>query len=180
MIKKILLVLAALIAIVLVIAAFQPSEFRVTRSATIAAPAAVVFPHVNDFHQWAGWSPWEKLDPAMKRTFSGPPAGVGTSYAWEGNSNVGSGQMTITESRSPEKLLIKLEFFKPMPGECPTEFNFTPSAPNQTTVTWTMSGKNNYLSKIVCLFMNMDKMIGGDFEKGLAALKNLSEAETRK
>jgi hypothetical protein len=176
MIKKILIILAAIIAIVLVVAAFQPSEFRVTRAATIAAPAAVIFPEINDFHRWAAWSPWEKLDPAMKRTFEGAAAGVGAVYAWDGNSAVGSGRMTITESRPAELINIKLEFFKPMPGVCPTEFTFRPEG-GATSVTWTMSGTNNYLSKIVCLFMNMDKMIGGDFEKGLAELKRIAEAK---
>lgn len=176
MIKKILLTLAAIIAIVLVVAAFQPSEFRVTRSATIAAPAAVIFPEINDFHRWTAWSPWEKLDPAMKRTFDGAATGVGAGYAWEGNSDVGSGRMTITESRPAEVINIRLEFFQPMPGVCPTEFTFRPEG-GATTVTWTMSGTNNYLSKIVCLFMNMDQMIGGDFEKGLAELKRIAEAK---
>lgn len=175
MIKKILITLAAIIALVLVVAAFQPSEFRVTRNATIAAPAAVIFAEINDFHRWVAWSPWEKLDPAMKRTYEGAAAGVGAVYAWDGNSDVGSGRMTITESRPGELINIRLEFFEPMPGVCPTEFTFRSEA-GSTRVTWTMSGTNNYLSKIVCLFMNMDKMIGGDFEKGLAGLKTIAEA----
>lgn len=179
MLKKILLILVALVAIVLVIAAFQPSEFRVTRSAIIAAPAATVFAEVNDFHRWQGWSPWEKLDPAMKRTFDGAAAGLGAGYAWEGNSEVGSGRMTITESRPAERILIKLEFLKPMPGICPTEFTFRPEG-GATKVTWTMSGTNNYLGKIFCLFMNMDKMVGGQFEQGLANLKALTETAARK
>jgi hypothetical protein len=176
MIKKILLTLVAIIAIILVIAAFQPAQFRVTRSATIAAPAAVIFPEVNDFHRWPDWSPWEKLDPTMKRTLEGPAAGVGAVYAWEGNSDVGSGKMTITESKPAEVIRIKLEFFKPMPGLCPTEFTFKPEGAG-TNVTWTMTGDKNYISKVVCLFMSMDKMVGGDFEKGLASLKQVSEAK---
>jgi hypothetical protein len=179
MLKKILLSLVAIIAIILVAAAFQPADFRVTRSATINAPAAEIFAHVNDFHRWTAWSPWEKLDPAMKRTFEGPAAGVGAAYGWEGNSDVGAGKMTITESKPAESIRIKLEFFKPMPGVCPTEFTFRPAA-GGTTVTWTMSGTNNYVSKIFCLFMNMDKMVGGDFEKGLATLKANAEAAARK
>jgi hypothetical protein len=176
MIKKILITLVAIIVVILIAAAFQPSEFRVTRSATIAAPAAAVFPEINDFHRWTAWSPWEKLDPAMKRTFEGAAAGEGAVYVWEGNSDVGSGRMTITGSRPAEAIIIRLEFFKPMPGVCPTEFTFRPEG-GSTRVTWTMSGTNNYLSKIVCLFMNMDKMIGGDFEKGLAELKRIAEAK---
>jgi hypothetical protein len=175
MIKKILLTLVAIVAIILVVAAFQPAQFRVTRSATIAAPAAVIFPEVNDFHRWPAWSPWEKLDPTMKRTLEGPASGVGAIYSWEGNSEVGSGKMTITESRPAEVIRIKLEFFKPMPGLCPTEFTFKPEGAG-TNVTWTMSGDKNYISKVVCLFMSMDKMVGGDFEKGLANLKQVAEA----
>lgn len=179
MLKKVLLALAAIIALVLIVAAFQPAEYRVTRSATIAAPAAKIFPEVNDFHRWANWSPWEKLDPAMKRTFDGPAAGVGASYAWEGNNDVGSGKMTITESKPAEAIRIKLEFIKPMPGLSPTEFIFRPEG-SGTTVTWTMTGEKNYISKVVCLFMNMDKLVGGDFEKGLAALKANAEAAAKK
>ena len=179
MLKKILLILAAIIAIILVAAVFQPAEFRVIRSATIAAPAATVFAEINDFHRWQAWSPWEKLDPAMKRTFEGPASGVGASYGWEGNSDVGAGRMTITESKPAELIRIKLEFLKPMPGECPTEFAFR-SEGGATTVTWTMTGANSYLAKIMCLFMSMDKMIGGDFEKGLGTLKQLAESAPRK
>jgi hypothetical protein len=176
MLKKILLSLVAIIAIILVVAAFQPAEYHVTRSATIAAPASAIFPEINDFHRWGAWSPWEKLDPAMKRTFEGPAAGVGSSYAWEGNSDVGAGKMTITESKPGDVLRIKLEFLKPMPGDCPTEFVFRPEGAG-TQVTWTMSGTKDYLSKVVCLFMNMDKMVGGDFAKGLASLKQIAEAK---
>ena len=176
MIKKILLGIVAVIAAILIVAAFQPSEFRVTRSATLAAPPAAVYAEVNDFHRWASWSPWEKLDPNMKRTFEGPASGVGSSYAWEGNGDVGAGKMTITESKPAESVLIKLEFFKPMPGLCPTEFSFRPDGAG-TKVTWTMSGTNDYLAKIFCLFMNMDKMVGGDFEKGLASLSQITAAK---
>lgn len=176
MLKKILLAVVAVIAVILILAAFQPSEFHITRSATIAAPAAALFAEVNDFHRWPNWSPWERLDPNMKRTFEGPAAGVGTSYAWEGNGDVGAGKMTITESKPAESIVIRLEFFKPMPGLCPTEFSFRPDGAG-TKVTWTMSGTNTYLSKIFCLFMNMDKMVGGDFEKGLAGLRQLTEGK---
>jgi hypothetical protein len=176
MIKKILLSLVAIFAIILVVGAFQPADYRVTRSTTIAAPAAAIFPDVNDFHRWAAWSPWEKLDPAMKRTFAGPAAGVGSSYAWDGNREVGAGRMTIAESKPAELLRINLEFLKPMPGVCQTEWSFRPEGAG-TTVTWTMTGTKNYVSKVVCMFMNMDKMVGGDFEKGLAGLKQIAEAK---
>lgn len=176
MIKKILLGLVAVIAVILIAGAFQAPTYRVTRSATMAAPAGVIFAEVNDFHRWADWSPWEKLDPNMKRTFEGPPAGVGSSYGWEGNSDVGSGKMTITESKPGELIRIKLEFFKPMPGLAPTEFAFKPEGAG-TNVTWTMTGEKDYISKVVCMFMNMDKMVGGDFEKGLAQLKQVAETK---
>jgi hypothetical protein len=176
MIKKILLALVALIAGILVAGAFQPAEYRVTRSATLTAPASAIFAEVNDFHRWGAWSPWEKLDPAMKRTFDGPAAGVGASYAWEGNSDVGAGKMTITESKPGELIRIKLEFFKPMPGLSPTEFTFRPEGAG-TNVTWTMTGEKNYISKVVCMFMDMDKLVGGDFEKGLAGLRQITEAK---
>jgi uncharacterized protein YndB with AHSA1/START domain len=179
MIKKILLIIAAIIVVVLIAAAFQPSEFRVTRSATIAAPPAAVFAEVNDFHRWPAWSPWERLDPAMKRTYEGPAAGVGAVYAWEGNREVGSGRMTITESRPADVIRIKLEFLKPMPGLAPTEFTFRPDGTG-TAVTWAMTGTNNYLGKIICLFMNMEKFLGGRFEEGLQSLKAAAESPAKK
>lgn len=175
MITKILIGLAIIVAIVLVVAAMQPADFRLERSATISAPPATVFARVNDFHQWQAWSPWEKMDPALKRTYDGAPAGTGAVYGWVGNSKVGEGRMTITESRPNELVRIKLEFIKPFAATNDTEFTFKPEG-RQTAVTWTMSGKNNYISKIFCLFMNMDKTVGGEFEKGLATLKALSES----
>lgn len=178
MLKKILIGLAVVIAAILVIAAFQPSTYRVERSITIAAPPAVPFASVNELAKWRPWSPWEKMDPAMKRTFSGPAAGVGAVYAWEGNSEVGSGRMTVLESRPAELIRIKLEFFQPMEGVSEAVFAFKPEA-GRTAVTWSMTGANNYVGKLFCLFMNMDKMIGGDFEKGLASLKALSESSAK-
>jgi len=179
MLKKILLGLAVVVAAILVIAAFQPSTYRVERSITIATPPSVPFAQVNEFAKWQPWSPWEKMDPAMKRTFSGPATGVGAVYAWEGNSEVGSGRMTILESRPAELIRIKLEFFKPMEGVSEAVFAFKPEA-DRTAVTWSMTGANNYVGKLFCMFMNMDKMIGGDFEKGLASLKAVSESSAKK
>lgn len=169
MLKKILLILAAIVALILVVAAFQPDEFRVTRSAIIAAPPAAVFAQVNDFHRWQAWSPWEKLDPAMKRTFEGPVAGIGAIYGWEGNNEVGAGRMTLTDSRPGGFIRVKLQFLKPMEAESTAEFTFRPEG-NGTAVTWTMFGKNHYLAKVMCLFMNMDKMLGAQFEQGFANL----------
>ena len=175
MLKKILLVLAAIVVVFLIIVATRPAEFRVMRSASMAAPPSAVFAQVNDFHKWESWNPWGKIDPAMKVTYEGPSAGKGAIYAWVGNNEVGEGRMTITESRPNDLILINLEFFKPMAGVSLTEFTFKPEG-NQTVVTWTMTGKNNFIAKAMCMFMSMDKMIGDQFEKGLAAMKSIVEA----
>jgi uncharacterized protein YndB with AHSA1/START domain len=180
MLIKILLLLAAIIIVVLLIAGFQPSHFQIVRSTTIAASPEALFAEVNDLHRWPAWSPYEKLDPAMKRSFEGAPAGVGAIYAWDGNKEVGTGRMTIRESRPAELIRLKLEFYKPMAGVCEAEFSFKPELGGRTAVTWSMAGTNNYLAKIFCLFMNMDKMVGGQFEQGLANLKTLAETTARK
>ena len=175
MIKKILIGLAVIVVILVVIVALQPSTYQVERSATISAPAAAVFAQVNDFHKWNAWSPWAKLDPAMKQTFEGTPAGNGAIYTWAGNKEVGEGRMTITESHPSDLIRIKLEFLKPFASTNTTEFTFTPQG-NQTAVKWKMSGENNFIAKAFQLVMSMDKMIGGDFEKGLAQMKSVAEA----
>jgi hypothetical protein len=173
--KKILLVLGLIVLVFVIIVALQPADFRIVRSAVIGAPAPAVFVQVNDFHNWDAWSPWAKLDPAMKQTFEGPPSGVGAVYTWEGNNKVGAGRMAITESKPAELVRIKLDFLRPFAATNPTEFSFKPEG-NNTTVTWTMTGHKNFMSKAVCLFMSMDKIVGGDFEKGLAQLKKVAEA----
>ncbi len=178
MLRKILIALAAIVVVFVVVVAMQPSEFRVVRSATISAPASAVFAQVNDLHKWEAWSPWAKLDPAAKSTFEGPPAGTGAIFRWAGNNQVGEGRMTITESRPNELIRFNLEFFKPMAGTSTAEFTFKPEG-NETTVTWSMTGKNNFFAKAMCLFMDMDKMVGGQFEKGLAAMKSIVEATAR-
>jgi hypothetical protein len=170
MFKKILLGLAALIAVFLIVVAMQPDEFRVSRSASVAASPDRVFAQVNDFHNWQAWSPWAKLDPNAKATFEGPPAGEGAVFIWAGNNEVGEGRMTVMQSRPSELVLIKLDFVKPMEGTSDVEFTFKPQN-NDTVVTWTMSGQNNFIGKAICLIMNQDKMIGGYFEKRLANLK---------
>jgi len=172
-----LLALLVVIAVILVAATIQPDNFRVARSTTVKAPPAIVFPHVNQLKNWETWNPWGKLDPNMKLTYDGPESGVGASYSWAGNNDVGEGRATITEMRTNELVQLKLEFFKPMAGVSIAEFTFAPQG-DQTEVTWTMTGKNNYVAKIFCLFMNMDKMIGGQFEKGLASLKQTAESGT--
>ncbi len=174
MFKKILIGLAVVIVVFLVVVALQPSDFSVSRAATIAAPPETVFAQVNDFHNWRAWSPWEKMDPEMTRTYAGEPAGEGAAYSWAGNSDVGEGNMTITESRPNELVRIKLEFVKPMEGTNDTEFKFDPKG-DDTNVTWTMSGKNNFVGKAFCLFVDMDKMIGDQFEEGLANMKEVAE-----
>lgn len=175
MMKKILIGLGALLVVFLGVVAIQPADFRVTRKATMAAPASVVFAQVNEFRNWAAWSPWDKMDPDMKRSYGDTTMGVGAVYGWTGNDKVGEGRMTITESRPSEMILIKLEFMKPFAATNMTEFTFTPEG-DQTVITWNMTGKNNFISKAFCLFMDMDKMVGGDFEKGLAQMKSISEA----
>jgi len=178
MLSNVLIAVAVIVVIFLIIVALRPSDFCVTRSSTITAPPGAVFPHVNEFKKWEAWNPWGKIDPAMKQTYEGPAAGVGCIYSWVGNNQVGEGRMTITESRPNEFIQLKLEFFKPMAGICTTVFTFKPEG-NQTTVTWTMTGKHNFIARAMCLFMNMDKMIGGQFEKGLASMKAIAESSAK-
>ncbi len=178
MLNLILIAVAVVIVVFLMIVALQPSGFRVTRSTSIAAPPEAVFPHVNELRKWDAWSPWLELDRNAKTSFEGPPAGKGSVMAWAGNSKVGEGRMTITECRPNELVRFKLEFFKPMAGTSEAEFAFKPQG-NQTEVTWTMTGKNNFIARAMCLFLNMDKMIGGRFERGLAQLRSIAEAAPR-
>ena len=175
MLIKILIALTVIVVVFVVIVALQPSEFNVVRSATISAPAPALFAQVNDFHKWEAWNPWGKLDPTMKQTYEGAPAGTGAIYTWSGNDEVGEGRMTITESRPSDLIRIKLEFFKPFAATNTAEFTFKPEG-NQTAVTWSMTGNNNFMAKAVHLFMNMDKMVGGQFEKGLAQMRSVVEA----
>jgi len=178
--KKLLLTIAATIAVLvlgfLIVVAVQPNEFRVSRSAKMAAPPATVFAQVNDYHNWDAWSPWAKLDPNAKVSFEGPTSGTGAKFSWSGNDQVGAGQQTIVESRPDELIRIKLEFEKPFKNTCTAEFTFQPQG-DQTVVTWSMFGQNNFLGKAFSLFMNCDKMVGGEFEKGLASMKAIVEAK---
>jgi uncharacterized protein YndB with AHSA1/START domain len=178
MLVKILIGLAALVVLLVVVVALQPSEFRITRTATVAAPPSAVFAQVNDFHKWEAWSPWAKLDPAARNTFDGAPAGPGAVFAWAGNGQVGEGRMTIIESRPDELVRIKLEFMKPFAATNTAEFTFKPDG-DRTAVTWSMYGHNNFIGKAVCLVMNMDKTLGVEFDKGLAAIKSVAEAAAR-
>ena len=178
MLVKIALTLAAIAAAAAGVVALRPSELRVTRRATIAAPPAAVFAQVNDFHRWEAWSPWAKRDPQMKATYGGALAGTGAVYAWAGNREVGEGRMTITESRPHELIRIRLEFMKPFAATNTAEFTFAPTGAG-TAVTWTMTGRNGFIGKAIGLVMNMDRMIGGDFETGLAGIKQQAEAASR-
>jgi uncharacterized protein YndB with AHSA1/START domain len=178
MLMKILIALAVIVVVLVIVVATRPSEFRVARTATIAAPAPAVFAQVNDFHKWEAWNPWGKLDPAMKQTYEGAPAGIGAIDTWAGNHEVGEGRMTLTESRPSDLIRIKLEFLKPFKATSTAEFTFKPGG-DRTAVTWSMVGHNNFMAKAVHLFMNMDSMIGGQFEKGLAQMKSVVEAAPR-
>jgi len=179
MIMPILIGLAVVIGLFIVIVALRPSNFSVTRSAAIAAPPEQVFPHVNELRNWEAWNPWGKLDPNCKMTYDGPPAGVGASYAWAGNNKIGEGRNTITESRPDELVRFRLEFAKPMKATNLAEFTFQPEG-DRTVVTWTMSGKHNFIGKAFGLIVNCDKMLGGQFEKGLAQMKALVETAAGK
>lgn len=175
MLKWILIGIAAVVAVFAIVVALQPSDFRIERSAAMAAPAPAVFAQVNDFRNWRAWSPWEKLDPALKRSYDGPQAGAGATYAWQGNKDVGEGRMTIVDSRPGELVRIKLEFFKPFAATNTAQFSFKPSSDGSTAVTWSMSGQNNFLARAICVFVNMDRMVGGQFEQGLAQMKAIVE-----
>ena len=153
----------------------QPAEFRVARSAVIGAPPAVVFAHVDDFQGWQAWSPWAKKDPTARNTYAGPPAGTGAVFSWAGNREVGAGRMTIVESRAPELIRIRLEFLAPFAATNSAEFAFAPDA-GGTRVTWTMTGTNTFLTKAIHLVVDMDALVGADFEQGLANLKAVVEA----
>ena len=167
-------VLAIVIAAVLVLAATKPDTFRVERAAMLSAPADKIYPLIADFHQWLSWSPWEGCDPQLKRTYSGAERGKGAVYAWDGNKNVGSGRMEILEASSPSKIVIKLDFLKPFEAHNVAEFTMLPQG-GATNVIWVMHGPAPFMSKVMQVFMNMDRMIGEDFEAGLANLKVASE-----
>jgi hypothetical protein len=167
-------VLAIAIAIVLILAATKPNTFSVQRATTVKAPPERIFPLINDFHQWGTWSPYENKDPAMKRSYSGADSGKGAVYGWEGNKNVGSGRMEILDASLPSKVVIKLDFFKPFEGHNTAEFTMLPQG-DATNITWLMHGPAPFMSKLMQVFMNLDHLIGKDFEVGLANLKKVTE-----
>lgn len=170
----VLLALAIIAILFFVILVGRPDEFKVVRSATMAASPATVFEQVNDFHKWDAWSPWAKIDPACKNSFDGASAGKGAIFAWDGNNKVGAGRMMVLESQPPELIRINLEFLRPFKATNIAEFVFKPEGKG-TAVTWNMFGKSNFMSKAFGLFVDCDKMIGKDFENGLASLKSVAE-----
>lgn len=174
MLKKILLGLVVIVAAVLLFALTKPDSFSVERSATIKAPPEKIYPLISDFHQWPQWSPWEKLDPNMKRSLSGAPQGVGAVYAWTGNDDVGEGRMEITGATPPTQVNIKLDFIKPFASQNTTVFTLTPQG-DGTQVKWVMQGPAPYITKLMTVFVSMDKMVGSDFEKGLSNMKAAAE-----
>ena len=183
---KIAIAVAVVVVGLVVVVALQPKDYRVSRSATIAAPAPVVFAQVNDFHQWAAWSPWATVDPAMKQSFEGAPAGAGAAYTWSGNREVGEGRMTIVESRPPELVRVKLDFDKPLKGTSMAEFAFRSEGRSEgrpegdrTVVTWSMTGEKGFVAKAIHLVLGVERIIGQQFEKGLAAMKTAAEAAPR-
>jgi uncharacterized protein YndB with AHSA1/START domain len=167
-------VLAIACASVLILAATKPGTFSVRRATAVKAPPESIFRLIEDFHHWAGWSPYETKDPAMKRTYSGAERGKGAVYAWHGNRNVGSGRMEILQASAPSKIVIKLDFFAPFEGHNTAEFTMLPQG-DATSVTWLMHGPAPFMSKMMQVFINLDSMIGKDFETGLANLKRLAE-----
>jgi hypothetical protein len=178
MLKKILIGVAAALALLVVVILLQPATFHVERSIGIAAPPEAAFAQVNDFHAWSGWSPWEKLDPNMKRSFDGAPSGTGAKYAWVGNPEVGEGRMTIEQS-APSRIVILIEFLKPFAATNRATFTFSKTAEGSQT-TWAMDGATNFVTKAFHLVKDMDSMIGPDFERGLVNLKGAAEAAARK
>ena len=173
MIKISLLVIALLIVLIVIYAATRPDTFQVSRSIDINAKPEAIFSYINDFHQWQSWTPYDK-DPKMKKTFGEASSGKGATYAWDGNKDVGQGEITITDTQPPGMVEFELHMIKPFEGRNRVVFTLEPQG-NTTRVTWAMDGKNSFSGKLIGLFINMDKMIGNDFEVGLGRLKETTE-----
>jgi uncharacterized protein YndB with AHSA1/START domain len=176
MLKKIGLGLLVVVVVLVAIVATRPAEWHLERSTTVAAPPAAVFPLVNDFRAWQRWSPWEKLDPNLKREYSGAPAGTGSVYSWQGTDDVGAGRMTITESVPDERVAIQLQFLRPFEATNQVRFTFE-EAEDGTRVTWGMDGRNGFVAKAFGMLFDVDALVGKDFEKGLAEMKAAAEAD---
>ena len=168
----IVVIVIALVALILIYGVTQPAGFSVTREADFKAAPKKVFAQINDFHNWQGWSPWEKMDPNMQRSFSGASAGVGAKYAWVGNKKVGEGNMEITDSDSPHRMQLDLHFVKPFQADNVTEFTLTPQDKG-THVKWEMRGRAPFMFRVMGMFFSMDKIVGTDFERGLANLRGV-------
>jgi hypothetical protein len=179
MLKKIGIPAIAVFVVLAVVIATRPAAYRISRSQLIGAPSSVIYAQVADFQRWKEWSPWEKLDPNLQTTYTGTPGVAGASYAWKGNDSVGEGRMTLVEARPGERIGIRLEFIKPISSTAATRFDFVPEG-EATRATWTMEGRNDFAGKAFSLVMSMDKMVGGDFERGLSQLKAVSEAQAQK
>lgn len=179
MMQKILAGLIATIGSFFALVLLQPSEYSVSRTMVMFAPAPDVFAQIDDFHRWQAWSPWAKRDPAAKTSFDGPASGKGAVFAWSGNNEVGEGRMTLTESRPAESVKIKTDFVKPFVGASYSDFSLKPEG-GGTSVSWRISGQNDLTAKAICLFISMDKILGGEMEKGLTSIKQLVETGTKK
>ena len=179
MMQKILVGLIATIGSFVALILLQPSDYRVSRTMVMSAPAPDIFAQIDNFHRWQAWSPWAKRDPAAKASFDGPASGKGAVFAWSGNNEVGEVRMTLTESRPGESVTIKTDFVKPFVGTSYSDFSLKPDG-SGTSVSWTISGQNDFIAKAICLFVSMDKVLGGEMEKGLAGIKQLVEADTKK
>jgi hypothetical protein len=177
--KKVLFVLAAVIVAFVIVVATRPDAYHVERSTRIGAPAEAVFASVSDFRSFPSWSPWQRRDPTMRTTFSTPSSGVGATYAWEGNKEVGKGKMTFTESQAPTRTRQRLEFFEPFASVAESGMDIKPEGDAAAMVTWSMDGKSNFVGKAFSMFMDMDKAIGKDFEEGLGNLKHLVETRAK-
>lgn len=178
--KKALGILVVVLVGFALFVATRPAHFKVSRALAMHAPADVVYALLVDFHEWAGWSPWDKMDPTMERTYSGADRGVGAAYAWQGNDKVGVGAMTIKDARPSSRIVIDLNFEKPMKAHNVTTFSLLPHGEGTTLVTWSMEGDNGFVGKAFGVVMDMDKMVGSDFERGLDTLKSISEGEAKK
>ncbi|HEV7730793.1 MAG TPA: SRPBCC family protein [Candidatus Binatia bacterium] len=176
MLKKLAIVVVVLVLGFLGYAATRPDTVHVERATTIAAPPEKIFPHIADLHQWVDWSPWEKVDPAMQRTYSGAASGPGAVYEWSGDANVGKGRMEIVKTTPSSDVVIDLHFIEPFEGRNTAEFTLRPAGA-ATNVTWTMRGPNTFLGKVIGVFIDMDDMIGSQFATGLADLKALAEKQ---
>jgi uncharacterized protein YndB with AHSA1/START domain len=174
MLKKLVIAVVVIVAGFLIYAATQPDTFRVQRTGSIKAPPEKVFALIEDFSQWRAWSPWEKLDPGMRRTMSGADKGKGAVYAWDGDRNVGAGRMEIVEAAPSSMVAIQLDFLRPFASRNTAVFTLEPRG-DATTVTWTMQGPSTYVTKLIGIFVSMDSMIGKDFDAGLASMKAIAE-----